>query len=67
MLLSVVAIACRTAIEFSPEMSDTLPKPGDRVSFSLDESRIHLFDAGTGLTLRRSGVDTESPTAGQLM
>ena len=29
------------------------PKAGDRVRFSLAEPRIHLFDAGTGMTLRR--------------
>ena len=27
------------------------PKRGDRVSFSFDESRLHLFDADTGLSL----------------
>jgi multiple sugar transport system ATP-binding protein len=31
------------------------PKSGERVSFAVDERRVHLFDAGTGLTLRRVG------------
>ncbi len=31
-------------------------KTGERLAFSFDEARIHLFDKATGLTLRRDGA-----------
>ncbi|TWF58639.1 ABC transporter ATP-binding protein [Neorhizobium alkalisoli] len=34
--------------------ASSCPKSGDVVHFSFDEARLHLFDAGTGLSLRRA-------------